>query len=95
MIRGPGVPESSLKSVRISRNFSDPGGIKQAWSSVRNEDWHMGAHPGPGDHRAEPLLRPRGTLAANTKFTAMLTCGVTGAAGNPLQTTTWSFTTGP
>jgi hypothetical protein len=44
-------------------------------------------------------LNPRGTLAANTKYTATLTNGLYGgildAAGNPLQTTRWSFTTGP
>jgi hypothetical protein len=44
-------------------------------------------------------LNPRGTLAANTKYTATLTNGLYGgildAAGNPLQTTSWSFTTGP
>lgn len=44
-------------------------------------------------------LNPMGKLAANTKYTAMLTNGLYGGildnAGNPLQTTVWSFTTGP
>jgi hypothetical protein len=44
-------------------------------------------------------LNPKGTLAANTKYTATLTKslygGILDAAGNPLQTTRWSFTTGP
>ncbi|WP_364742849.1 Ig-like domain-containing protein [Arthrobacter sp. LAR12-1-1.1] len=44
-------------------------------------------------------LNPNDTLAANTKYTATLTNGLYGgildAGGNPLQTTRWSFTTGP
>ncbi|CAH0326785.1 hypothetical protein SRABI128_05564 [Microbacterium sp. Bi128] len=44
-------------------------------------------------------LNPRGTLTANTKYTVTLTSstygGIRDAAGNPLQTTRWTFTTGP
>jgi hypothetical protein len=40
-------------------------------------------------------LNPTATLAANTKYTATLTGSIKDAAGNPLTTTTWSFTTGP
>jgi len=42
-------------------------------------------------------LNPNATLAANTKYTVTLTGGpaaIRDAAGNPLATTTWSFTTG-
>jgi methionine-rich copper-binding protein CopC len=39
-------------------------------------------------------LNPSATLAANTKFTATLTTGIKDAGGNPIPTTTWSFTTG-
>ena len=44
-------------------------------------------------------LNPNGTLAANTKYTVTLSNGLYGgildAGGNPIQTTRWSFTTGP
>ena len=40
-------------------------------------------------------LNPSATLAANTRFTAGLTTGITDAGGNPIPATTWSFTTGP
>jgi hypothetical protein len=42
-------------------------------------------------------LNPNSTLAANTKFTVTLTGGtnaIKDAAGNPLTTTSWTFTTG-
>ena len=42
-------------------------------------------------------LNPSATLAASTKYTVTLTGGTTAirdAAGNPLTTKTWSFTTG-
>ena len=42
-------------------------------------------------------LNPNSTLASRTKFTVTLTGGATAirdAAGNPLTTTNWSFTTG-
>ncbi len=43
-------------------------------------------------------LNPTATLAADTRYTATLTGGATAirdAAGNPLATTSWTFTTGP
>jgi hypothetical protein len=43
------------------------------------------------------ILDPDVTLAANTKHKVTVTGGTTGVrdlAGNPLRTTTWSFTTG-
>jgi Bacterial Ig-like domain/Chitobiase/beta-hexosaminidase C-terminal domain len=43
-------------------------------------------------------LDPTANLAADTKYTATLTGGASGikdAGGNPLATTTWTFTTGP
>jgi hypothetical protein len=43
-------------------------------------------------------LNPNATLAANTRFTATLTGGaaaIRDAGGNPIPTTSWSFTTGP
>jgi hypothetical protein len=43
------------------------------------------------------ILNPNATLAANTRYTATLTGGTTSirdVAGNPLATTTWTFTTG-
>jgi hypothetical protein len=43
-------------------------------------------------------LDPTANLPADTKYTATLTGGASGikdAAGNPLATTTWTFTTGP
>ncbi|HET6240654.1 MAG TPA: Ig-like domain-containing protein, partial [Arthrobacter sp.] len=43
-------------------------------------------------------LNPNATLAANTRFTATLTGGaaaIRDAGGNPIGTTSWSFTTGP
>jgi hypothetical protein len=43
------------------------------------------------------ILHPNPTLAANTRFTVTLTGGagsIRDLAGNPLATTSWSFTTG-
>jgi len=43
------------------------------------------------------ILDPSGTLTANTQYTVTVTGGangITDLAGNPLATTTWSFTTG-
>lgn len=44
-------------------------------------------------------LNPNGTLAANTKYTVTLSNGLYGGildvGGNPIQTTRWSFITGP
>jgi hypothetical protein len=41
-------------------------------------------------------LKPATALAADTKYTASLSTGITDAtAGNPLAATTWTFTTGP
>ncbi|MGY1593837.1 Ig-like domain-containing protein [Geodermatophilus sp. SYSU D00708] len=40
-------------------------------------------------------LDPAASLAADTKYTATLTSGITDTAGNPLATRTWTFTTGP
>jgi hypothetical protein len=43
-------------------------------------------------------LNPNATLAANTRFTATLIGGaaaIRDAGGNPIATTSWSFTTGP
>ena len=39
-------------------------------------------------------LNPNATLAANTLFTVRLSTGITDAAGNPLDATSWSFRTG-
>ncbi len=39
-------------------------------------------------------LDPTSTLAANTQYTVTMTNGVKDLAGNPLTTTSWSFTTG-
>jgi hypothetical protein len=43
-------------------------------------------------------LNPTGTLASDTKYTATLIggdAGIQGAEGGPLETTRWTFTTGP
>ena len=43
-------------------------------------------------------MNPTATLAADTRYTATLTGGaaaIRDAAGNPLATTSWTFTTGP
>jgi hypothetical protein len=47
--------------------------------------------------RRTVTLNPRATLAARTRYTVTLTGGATSirdAAGNPLATTRWAFTTG-
>jgi hypothetical protein len=40
-------------------------------------------------------LNPTATLAADQRYTASLTAGITDIAGNPLATSSWAFTTGP
>jgi len=43
------------------------------------------------------ILNPNNTLGANTKYTVTLvggTSAIKDLAGNPLTTTTWTFTTG-
>jgi hypothetical protein len=40
-------------------------------------------------------LDPTSSLAADTKYTATVSSGVTDAAGNPLLSTSWTFLTGP
>lgn len=39
-------------------------------------------------------LNPRGTLAANTSYTATVTGGIKDADGNPISAMSWRFTTG-
>jgi hypothetical protein len=39
-------------------------------------------------------LDPAATLAANTTYTVSMTDWIKDTAGNPLQSLTWSFTTG-
>ena len=38
-------------------------------------------------------LNPKTTLAGSRKYTVLISGGITDAAGNPLATTSWSFTT--
>ena len=40
-------------------------------------------------------LNPTATLAADTRYTATLTGAIEGGTGGPIQTTSWTFTTGP
>ncbi|HKS03094.1 MAG TPA: Ig-like domain-containing protein, partial [Arthrobacter sp.] len=40
-------------------------------------------------------LNPTATLAADSRYTASLTAGITDLAGNPLSASSWAFTTGP
>ena len=98
--RTPGVNGTAVaQTANITATFSEAvTGVSASTFTVKNAA--TGAAVGATSVAYNPTTRvatfdPSVTLAADSRYTATLTSGIRDAGGNPVATTTWSFTTGP
>ena len=99
--RSPGSNATgSSRTANITATFSEPvTGVSGSTFTLRNTSTGatITAVVSYNTTTRVATLNPNTTLASRTKFTVTLTGGaaaIRDAAGNPLTTTTWSFTTG-
>jgi methionine-rich copper-binding protein CopC len=99
--RNPGSNATgSSRTANITATFSEPvTGVSGSTFTLKNTSTGatITALVSYNATTRVATLNPNTTLASSTKFTVTLTGGaaaIRDAAGNPLTTTTWSFTTG-
>ena len=99
--RSPGSNATgSSRTANITATFSEPvTGVSGSTFTLKNTSTGatITAVVSYNATTRVATLNPNTTLASRTKFTVTLTGGaaaIRDAAGNPLTTTTWSFTTG-
>lgn len=86
------------RTANVTATFSEAvDGVSTATFTLRNAAGSVAAAVSRSGTTNKWILNPTGTLAANTTYTVTVTGGASAIrdlAGNPLRTTTWSFTTG-